>query len=496
MANPFDAPLPSVGQKPWTLNPAIIELRGRQGTVEDVINTGRLSASGLAEEIAEAAASVEVNDATVANLFAEPTSDTNTALVDQIADAETPVGAELRTTSAQAADAIPAKGTAPSVSARLNLGVPHTLPPLNSLTPAKSGTIPRVNINTVTGISGQVTWPVLADNTGAARWSGPVRVETQTIASIPGCVIMQDLRSPATQGTAGIKWEFDTDAPNFVLDGVWGAGSVLIYRDGELITEGAIGPVGNRYLRIFFYEYSGLHRYEIYGGPGFGLANIITGPNDTVRRPIEPKPLVGFVTDSYGTTFSPISGTSHIGLVGTLSRLMDWRPRTSIEGGSGYLTDGAGAATSKFIDRIPGFDAIPLDAFVLIGGRNDPTTGLTAAARTAIQRVRSAHPGIPIIVGGPWAPNAAWESGSQSGNFAALQAAAEAEGAIYVDTRGIITGEGDITANPGVTGNGSRMIAGAHPTPPSPTDAAYVADGRQYHGYEFARRLTRLIGGY
>lgn len=98
MANPFNAPLPSVGQKPWTLNPAIIELRGRQGTVEDVINTGRLSASGLADELAAAAATVEVNDATVADLISESTSDTNTALVDQIADAETPVGAELRTT--------------------------------------------------------------------------------------------------------------------------------------------------------------------------------------------------------------------------------------------------------------------------------------------------------------------------------------------------------------------------------------------------------------
>lgn len=103
MANPFDAPLPSVGQKPWTLNPAIIELRDRQGTVEDVINTGRLSASGLADEIAAAAASVDVQDGTVAAAISSPTSDTNAALVDQIADSGSPVGAQLSATFVQAA---------------------------------------------------------------------------------------------------------------------------------------------------------------------------------------------------------------------------------------------------------------------------------------------------------------------------------------------------------------------------------------------------------
>lgn len=80
MANSFDAPLPSVGQKPWTLNPAIIEMRNRQGTVEDVINTGRLSPSGLAEAIGEAASGIEANDTTVADLIATPTSETSAAV--------------------------------------------------------------------------------------------------------------------------------------------------------------------------------------------------------------------------------------------------------------------------------------------------------------------------------------------------------------------------------------------------------------------------------
>lgn len=80
MASPFDAPLPSVGQKPWTLNPAVIELRTRQGTVEDVINAGRLSPSGLADAIGEAASGIEANDATVADLISQPTSETATAI--------------------------------------------------------------------------------------------------------------------------------------------------------------------------------------------------------------------------------------------------------------------------------------------------------------------------------------------------------------------------------------------------------------------------------
>lgn len=47
MAAPFDVPLPAVGAKPWNLNPAIQEVRARVGSTEDVVNSGRLSETGL-----------------------------------------------------------------------------------------------------------------------------------------------------------------------------------------------------------------------------------------------------------------------------------------------------------------------------------------------------------------------------------------------------------------------------------------------------------------
>lgn len=71
MAEPFDVPLPTTGQKPWSLNPAIEEVRGRVGDVEDYV-----SGPGIQDAIAEAAASVEVVDGAVADLVSEPTSET------------------------------------------------------------------------------------------------------------------------------------------------------------------------------------------------------------------------------------------------------------------------------------------------------------------------------------------------------------------------------------------------------------------------------------
>lgn len=76
MAEPFNQPLPAVGQKPWTLNPVVTEMRSRQSVVEDVINTGRLSVDGLETAIGEAAASIEANDATVASLISTPGTET------------------------------------------------------------------------------------------------------------------------------------------------------------------------------------------------------------------------------------------------------------------------------------------------------------------------------------------------------------------------------------------------------------------------------------
>lgn len=105
MAEPFDVPLPTTGQKPWSLNPAIEEVRGRVGDVEDYV-----SGPGIQDAIAEAVASVEVVDGTVANLFSSPTSETNTALVDQIGDSATPIGAELSATIAGAVASVERAG--------------------------------------------------------------------------------------------------------------------------------------------------------------------------------------------------------------------------------------------------------------------------------------------------------------------------------------------------------------------------------------------------
>lgn len=62
MADPFDAPLPTTGQKPWSLNPAIEEVRGRVGDVEDYV-----SGPGIQDAIVEAAA--ELNPEALSDEF-------------------------------------------------------------------------------------------------------------------------------------------------------------------------------------------------------------------------------------------------------------------------------------------------------------------------------------------------------------------------------------------------------------------------------------------
>lgn len=91
MAAEFEAPLPTTGQKPWTLNPAVVEMRNRQGVVEDIISTGRLSEEGLAAEIGEAAASVAATDSAVSTLVSDADSDTHAAIVTEVDSAVSPV---------------------------------------------------------------------------------------------------------------------------------------------------------------------------------------------------------------------------------------------------------------------------------------------------------------------------------------------------------------------------------------------------------------------
>lgn len=79
MAEPFDVPLPTTGQKPWSLNPAIEEVRGRVGEVEDYV-----SGPGIQDAIAEAASSVPVVDDTVATLISGDTG-TRSALLEDFA---------------------------------------------------------------------------------------------------------------------------------------------------------------------------------------------------------------------------------------------------------------------------------------------------------------------------------------------------------------------------------------------------------------------------
>lgn len=51
MPEPFEQALPGLGDVPWNLNPAIDEIRERTGVVEDEVNIGRLSPTGLRAEL-------------------------------------------------------------------------------------------------------------------------------------------------------------------------------------------------------------------------------------------------------------------------------------------------------------------------------------------------------------------------------------------------------------------------------------------------------------
>lgn len=51
MAAPFTTPLPAPGDKPWTLNPVVEEVRSRIRAVNDLTTTGRLGEAGLEAEL-------------------------------------------------------------------------------------------------------------------------------------------------------------------------------------------------------------------------------------------------------------------------------------------------------------------------------------------------------------------------------------------------------------------------------------------------------------
>lgn len=85
MADPFDAPLPTTGQKPWSLNPAIEEVRGRVGDVEDFID-----GPGLEERLVATAAELNpeaLSDEFIASQISTSGTATQTELLGTIDEA-------------------------------------------------------------------------------------------------------------------------------------------------------------------------------------------------------------------------------------------------------------------------------------------------------------------------------------------------------------------------------------------------------------------------
>lgn len=87
MADPFDVPLPAIGAKPWTLNPAVEEVRDRIGSVDDIIETGRLSPDGLEAELIAVASDLNpeaLSDEFIAQQVVTEGTETNTEVYSAI----------------------------------------------------------------------------------------------------------------------------------------------------------------------------------------------------------------------------------------------------------------------------------------------------------------------------------------------------------------------------------------------------------------------------
>lgn len=84
MADPFYEPLPGAGQKPWSLDGPIQELRQRVTDIDEFIE-----GPGIESAIATAAAALNpdaLSDVFIADQVSNPTSDTNAAVVSLIGD--------------------------------------------------------------------------------------------------------------------------------------------------------------------------------------------------------------------------------------------------------------------------------------------------------------------------------------------------------------------------------------------------------------------------
>jgi lysophospholipase L1-like esterase len=415
MAAPFNSPLPSVGEKPWTLNPAIIEMRGRQGTVEDTINTGRLSPSGLSSEIAEAAASVEVNDETVATLVAGET-ETNAALVSQIEDSESAVGSALTAKIVEIA-------ASPEGEAEAAFG--------RTFVPPRASDIPVVTVSTSSSFSsGSTTRPAaksgdatavdMAGDTHFSYDGSPSMSLASGFAQVPYV--------PAGPSTAGSSGSFVARA-HFLTP----------YTDKVEISFKPPQSAGNRY-RLLIDGKPVTFESQALGTLTTAAEHfmLLTFPTARVRRITWENPsrnLFGGVRLASGAPVRPITSGLRLAIIGDsftdgagtpadgATRLETWAAQAARMlgaaefalfgiGGTGYLATapghGAVAGKGPYSGRLASVVEYAPDVVIVLGSINDLayTSGYSTELQTAVQDVVQGLSTVPrvIVVGLPMPP--------------------------------------------------------------------------------------------
>ena len=208
--------------------------------------------------------------------------------------------------------------------------------------------------------------------------------------------------------------------------------------------------IGGRKFRHFRLEVNSLF-----------VAQLVVSRTDTIFAPPSTKPVGLFVGDSY------TQQAGLFGIAGTAASILGAEPVISGSGGTGYLATRAGAST-KFAARLTNDLATNPSFMVIMGGINDGTEGLETELASYFGAIRTARPGMPVFVVGPWAPNDSYRA-AQATKASMISTAALAHGFTYIDNLTVawVTGTGNVGAP---TGDGNADIlsesGGVHPSGP------------------------------
>lgn len=304
-----------------------------------------------------------------------------------------------------------------------------------------------------------------------------------------------------SQPAAGrMRFEFETDADVFevaIITTSSGTNSQFrFWVNGEMVTAapqtGLTAGGAIYFIKVDFG--SRASRRILFEGAYLNFIGLWAHPTTTLwktSRPLGPKAV--WIGDSFsegaGGNWWWDSWAMKAG------RLLGWHIHPSAVGSTGYLANGGGGGKVKYRDRIANdVTALNPDIVIVAGGYND-TGAFTASqegteAALLYSAIQTGNPAATLVVCGPNFPTGITTTGIATQFRDAIQSAAQAAGAYWVDPvlypngESWITGSGNTSA-PAGNGNADRYTGpdGVHPS----------QDGHDYIGRRFAASLDLIL---